>query len=63
MVDGRGVRASGNAPAYVATLFLFDGLPYFLLVMHQRRHRLAETLTYLRARWPVALAGSMPRPG
>ena len=27
VIDGLGVRASGNALAYVATLFLFEGLP------------------------------------
>ena len=37
IVDGLGVRASGNALQYVALLFLLDGLPYFALVMWQRR--------------------------
>ncbi|MBQ1765702.1 MAG: EamA family transporter, partial [Aquincola sp.] len=57
-VDGRGVRASGNAVAYVAALFLFDGLPYFALVMWQRRDRLAEARRYMAARWPVAALGT-----
>ncbi len=37
IVDGLGVRASGNALQYVALLFLVDGAPYFLIVMWQRR--------------------------
>lgn len=58
VIDGLGVRASGNPPAYIAALFLFDGLPFFLLVMWRRRTRGGETLAYLRQRWPVAAAGS-----
>jgi phosphonate utilization associated putative membrane protein len=58
VVDGRGVRASGNAAAYVATLFLFDGLPYFALVMWQRRAVQRQTWAYLQRRWPVALLGA-----
>jgi len=59
VVDGLGVRASGNAVAYVSTLFLFDGIPYFLLVLYQRRGSHAAMFTYLRGRWPIALLGSM----
>lgn len=58
VIDGLGVRASGNALAYVATLFVFEGLPYFALVMWQRRHRREATLQHLRGRWPLALAGT-----
>ena len=36
VVDGIGVRASGDALAYVAALFVFDGLPYLLLVLWRR---------------------------
>ena len=43
LVDGLGVRASGNALQYVALLFLLDGLPYFAIVMWQRRAALAPT--------------------
>src|SRR5438067_498463 len=32
VVDGIGVRASGNALQYVAVLFLLNGLPFFALV-------------------------------
>jgi len=58
VVDGLGVRASGHAAGYVATLFLFDGLPYFGLVMWQRRGVQRETWAYLQQRWPVALLGA-----
>lgn len=58
VIDGLGVRASGNALAYVATLFVFEGLPYFALVMWQRRHRREATIRHLRSRWPLALAGT-----
>ncbi|MEO7338468.1 MAG: DMT family transporter [Caldimonas sp.] len=57
-VDGIGVRTSGNALQYVALLFLLDGIPYFAIVMWQRRSDLAATTRYMKARWPVALLGS-----
>lgn len=58
IVDGIGVRTSGNALQYVALLFLLDGLPYFAIVLWQRRAALAPTLAYMRGRWPVAMLGS-----
>ena len=58
IVDGIGVRTSGNALQYVALLFLVDGLPYFALVVWQRRAALAPVFAYMRGRWPVALLGS-----
>lgn len=58
VIDGLGVRASGNPMGYVAALFVFDGVPFFLLVMWRRRAEQAATLAYLRGRWPVAVAGS-----
>jgi phosphonate utilization associated putative membrane protein len=58
IVDGIGVRASGNALQYVALLFLVDGLPYFTIVVWQRRAALPPVFAYMRARWPVALLGS-----
>ena len=58
IVDGIGVRASGNALQYVALLFLIDGLPYFAIVLWQRRAGLAPRSRYMRGRWPVALLGS-----
>jgi phosphonate utilization associated putative membrane protein len=58
IVDGLGVRASGNALSYVATLFLFDGLPYFALVLWQRRERHRETFAYMASRWRISTAGA-----
>jgi phosphonate utilization associated putative membrane protein len=58
LVDGMGVRASGNALQYVALLFMLDGLPYFTLVMWQRRAALADSVAFMKQRWPVALVGS-----
>ena len=58
IVDGLGVRVSGNALQYVGLLFLIDGAPYFAIVLWQRRAALAPAFGYMRARWPVALLGS-----
>jgi phosphonate utilization associated putative membrane protein len=58
LVDGMGVRASGNALQYVALLFLIDGIPYFSLVLWQRRAEVRAVLAYMRGRAPVALLGS-----
>jgi phosphonate utilization associated putative membrane protein len=58
IVDGSGVRASGNAMQYVALLFLIDGAPYFCIVMWQRRAALGPALAFMRRRWPIALLGS-----
>src|SRR4029450_1788141 len=58
IVDGIGVRTSGNALQYVALLFLIDGLPYFAIVLWQRRAALAPAFGYMRTRWPLALLGA-----
>jgi len=58
LVDGLGVRASGNALQYVALLFMLDGLPYFAIIMWQRRAALADSVAFMKQRWPVALLGS-----
>jgi len=58
IVDGLGVRASGDAMQYVALLFMLDGLPYFAIVMWQRRAALGDAAAFMRQRWPVALVGS-----
>lgn len=64
IVDGIGVRASGNALQYVALLFTLDGLPYFMLVM-QRRSRAERRVAwaYMRRRWPLALLGTFASVG
>jgi len=60
IVDGIGVRASGNALQYVALLFLLDGLPYFLLVMHSRgKAERPAAWAHMRMRWPLALLGTL----
>ena len=64
VVDGLGVRSAvqhgGNALQYVATLFLLDGFPYFVLVMRQRKgQQRADAWTYMRAHWPLALLGTV----
>lgn len=60
IVDGLGVRAAtadgGNAMQYVCLLFLLDGWPYGLLVLHRRG--LAVAWPYAKARAPLAVAGA-----
>lgn len=56
VVDALGVRASGNALQYVATLFLLDGWPFGLLMMARRGRAMAD---YARHRWPVATGGAL----
>ncbi len=56
VVDALGVRASGNALQYVATLFLLDGWPFALIVFLRRR---GAVLPYARKRWPLALGGAI----
>jgi phosphonate utilization associated putative membrane protein len=63
IVDGRGVRAAGNALQYVATLFLVNGLPYFALVMWRRRAERPAAWAYLAQRWPLALLGTLASAG
>ena len=58
VVDGIGVRASGNALQYVALLFLLDGIPYFLIVLWQRRATRAATYAYIAGRWKLASLGA-----
>jgi phosphonate utilization associated putative membrane protein len=58
VVDGLGVRASGDAPRYVLILFVLDGLPYPLLVWLRRgADGRREILRYARGRWPLAALG------
>jgi phosphonate utilization associated putative membrane protein len=55
VIDGLGVRASGNAMQYVATLFLLDGWPFALLMFATRGRAVGR---YARHRWPVATLGA-----
>jgi phosphonate utilization associated putative membrane protein len=59
VIDGLGVRASGNALAYVAALFLFDGVPYLLLVLWQRGDGRGAALRYMAGRWKIASIGTL----
>ncbi len=60
LVDGLGVRASGDTARYVLLLFVFDGIPYALLVWFRRSpEQRREMLSYARTRWPVAALGGM----
>ena len=60
VIDALGVRASGDALQYVATLFLLDGWPFALIVFAGRR---ATVLAYARRRWPLALLGAIASMG
>ena len=58
LVDGVGVRTSGDALRYVMVLFVLDGIAYPLLVWMRRDPPSRRgILDYARARWPVALLG------
>ncbi|MDA7416117.1 EamA family transporter [Xenophilus arseniciresistens] len=60
VVDGLGVRAAGDAGAYVAALFVLDGLPYLLLVLWRRGPAgRAAAFAYLRRRARVAWLGTL----
>jgi drug/metabolite transporter (DMT)-like permease len=54
LVDGAGVRASGNAPGYVTWLIFLEGLP-FLVWIYARRGRAAAR--YIGSRWRRGIAG------
>lgn len=56
VIDAQGVRASGDALAYVFTLFALDGWPYGLAVMLRRGR---PAWTYTVGRWPMALGGAL----
>ena len=57
VVDGLGVRASGNALQYVVALFVLDGWPFALLVFLRRGP--GVSLAYARGRWPMGLLGAL----
>jgi phosphonate utilization associated putative membrane protein len=60
VVDGLGVRAAGTTLEttlqYVATLFMFDGWPFALMIFFQRGAALPR---YARQRWPLASLGAL----
>lgn len=60
VIDGLGVRAAGDAGAYVAALFLFDGIPYLLVVLWQRGPAgRRAALAYMAGRWRIASLGTV----
>lgn len=64
VVDGLGVRVSGDVLRYVLWLFVADGLPFALLVAWQRGPTgRREMLRYATGRWPWALAGGLASVG
>jgi phosphonate utilization associated putative membrane protein len=63
VIDGLGVRASGNAFAYVAGLFLFDGIPYMLLVLWRRPGQRRAAIAYMGERWKIAAIGTLASMG
>jgi phosphonate utilization associated putative membrane protein len=60
VVDGQGVRAAGTTLAstlqYVATLFMFDGWPFALMIFARRG---AALPCYAHQRWPMAMVGAL----
>lgn len=58
VVDGLGVRASGDALRYVMLLFVLDGVAYPLGVWLRRsKQARRDIVAYARKRWPVAALG------
>ncbi|HEX2546128.1 MAG TPA: EamA family transporter [Ramlibacter sp.] len=56
VIDAQGVRASGNAAAYVSALFVLNALPFGVLVLVRRGRSAAWA--HARRRAPVALIGA-----
>lgn len=60
VVDGQGVRASGDAPQYVAWLFVLSSGPFPALVWWRRGDVGRRAIVaYARGRWPRAALGAM----
>ena len=54
LVDGAGVRASGNPLGYVSWLLALEGLPYLAWVFWRGR---SQATTYLARSWQLGLVG------
>ena len=54
VVDGLGVRASGNPLGYIAWLFVIDSLPLFFFAVATRR---SDLVPYVRRHWRPGLIG------
>jgi phosphonate utilization associated putative membrane protein len=57
VIDGHGVRASGNAVGYVAAVFLLNGLPFGALVLARRGWPAVRA--HARRRAPFAALGAV----
>jgi len=57
VIDGQGVRASGQAASYVATVFVLNALPFGALVLARRGWR--PLARHVRSRAPVAALGAV----
>lgn len=58
LTDAQGVRASGNAVAYVMALALLEAPPFALWVAWHRRGDGPAVRAAVRQRWPWALGGA-----
>ena len=58
LTDAQGVRASGNAVAYVMSLALLEAPPFALWVWWRRRSQGAALRALVQQRWPWALGGA-----
>ena len=58
LTDAQGVRASGNAVAYVMALALLEAPPFALWVAWHRRSDGPAVRAAVRQRWPWALGGA-----
>ena len=56
LVDGLGARASGDAVAYAAWLFVFESLPFMIYALGWRR---ADFAVHVRRQWHRGLAGGL----
>jgi len=56
LVDGIGVRLSGNALSYAQWLFFLNAIPLVVLALSTRR---APLLSAARARWKIVLLGGL----
>jgi len=56
LIDGLGARASGDAIAYAAWLFLFESVPF---VVYALGWRWADFVPHAKREWPRGLAGGL----
>jgi len=56
LIDGLGARASGDAVAYAAWLFVFESIPF---VVYALGRRWADFIPHVRRQWARGLAGGL----